>query len=581
MMRRTWLLVAVLAPALAPGVHGQETIPLVRADLAGFSRYLRVIRPGPEATVPPGPLRLTVALADAGLGPDIPVKVEMAQIKTVDDRLELSEMSLPEYETVAQGLLTRTIEFKKPLVLGEGYYVCRFTAGRPPGATWSRNVSFVVPKDPPPQGEVATPWVGPGGGNAHAGETRDAVQPPFYLAEVTNVGARVLRDSPVVLPRSVLLRRELIPPEPLPETDESTPGAIKETTPPPVPTPARTETQGLRILDEPFTWHEQGLFVLRGDHVELEAAVAAPAAAGTPAAPPAPEDKPPRLFRFDFTGPLPHPATTHVAVGGDFLCVVDAAGSAWAFSRTAGAEVKDGQYDRKTAEGSLKWHVDISPGCRQAVATELELFTGNECIELLTGKIRWTLEKRQLGDRSVALDAKRVVISGVTTGDGPRRQMVLLADAETGRIVWEHVLAEVDPRDDVQTPPPTVVRGAVILGSADGVLRSLSTDKGLDSWSFKTAGAVFPLSAGPARTGGRISSQAVVSDRYVFVAAADGRLYVLDRRKGTLEWSYDLGIPVLASPALSGNSLYLADWDGNLYRFVSLVARKSREAAGE
>jgi hypothetical protein len=515
---------------------------------------------------------VTLALCDTGLGPDIPVKVEMAEIKNVGERLELSEMSLPEYETVVQGMLTRTIEFKKPLVLGEGYYVMRFTASRPGGATWSRNVSFVVPKDPPPASEAGSPWVGPGGGATHAGETHDAVVPPFYLAEVTNVGGRVLRGSPVVLSRSVLLEREPV------QSDIEDLGGIEEAPHPADVVPAKTDAPGLRVLDEPFTWHEQGLFVLQGEHVELEAAGTAPAVSGATGAP---EDKPPRRFRFDFTEPLPHPATTHLAVGGDFLCVVDARGSAWGFSRAAGTEIKDGRYDHKAAEGSLKWRVDISPGCRQAVATELELFTGDECIELVTGKTRWTLQKHVLGDRSVAVDGKQVVVTGVTTGDGPRRQMVVMADAETGKIAWERVLAEVDPRDDVRTPPPTVVKGAVIVGSADGILRSLGTTRGEEMWNFKTGNSVFPLGAGAGATAARISSQAVVSDRFVFVAAADGRVYVLDRRKGILEWSYGIGAPVVASPALSGNTLYVADWDGNLYRFVSLSVKKPRSPAKE
>jgi hypothetical protein len=487
----------------------------------------------------------------------------MAEIKGLGERLELKELVLPEYETVVRGSLTRTIEFKKPLSVAEGYYVMRFTASGPGGAVWSKNVSLVVPKEPPPQSSPGVPWVGPGGGDLHAGATRDTVIPPFYLSRVVNVGGRVLRGPWVVLPRLVLVRRE--------GRDALSPGGAL---------PGAETTPTLRVLDEPFCWHEadsaiaagtapaatagQGLFALRGDHVVLEAA-----------------GEPSREFRFDFTGPPPHPATTHLAVGGEFLCLVDARGAAWGFVRARGAEVKEGKYDRKAAEGSLKWRVDISPGCRQAVVSELELFTGNECLEIVTGKTRWTLEKHVLRDRSVALDGRQVVITGVTAQDGPARQMVLVADRETGKIIWERVLAEVGPRDEVETAPPAVVKGAVIVGSADGVLRSLLLAKGDESWSFKTVGPVLPLSARPDRPAGRISSQAVVSDRFVFFAGADGRLYALDRRKGVLEWTYAIGVPVVASPALSGNTLYLADCDGNLYSFVSLVVKKSRGAGRE
>ena len=74
----------------------------------------------------------------------------------------------------------------------------------------------------------------------------------------------------------------------------------------------------------------------------------------------------------------------------------------------------------------------------------------------------------------------------------------------------------------------------------------------------------------------RIVSQAALTEGHVYFGACDGKLYALDRRKGTLSWSYDLGLPVVGSPALSGNTLYVTDWDADLYAFTSVAARRSK-----
>ena len=526
-------------PALLIEDVPPEAAPVPEVRLAGFRNYLHAAHPGLEAVVAPGPLLVSFVLGDTALGADIPVKVEMAHVRREKERLVLMELALPAYQVFGGGPLTRRVTFEKPVILDEGFYVLRFTAG-PPQASWSRNVSFVVPKGTPPGRGSGSPWPAPGGNSTHTGQAADNVSPPFHLAGVVGTGWRTLRGSPVVLADAVLVPVE----GNLTRTGSAASGVA-----PGLPT--------VREMHVPFCCHEQGVFELHPGRVSLETA-----------------EKPPRTLRFDFTGPGPNPAATHMVVGGECLCVVDAEGTAWGFVRTRGAEVKGDGYDARAAAESLRWQVGISPGCRQAVATDAELFTGNECLEIASGKPRWTLETYRLRDCSVALSGERVVVTGVTTTGTSTRQVVLVIERETGKLVWEKVLAEVHPLDEVLTAPPAVARGAVFVGSADGVFRALALADGVEAWQFKTGDSVIPLSAGPDRTGGRISSGAVVSDRTVFFGAADGGIYALERRRGTLTWHYNVGLPVLASLALSGNTLYVADWAGNLYTFVSLVEEK-------
>ena len=505
--------------------------------LAGFHRYLHAVHPGLEAVVAPGPLTVLFLPADTSLGADMPVKVEMAHVRREKGRLQLVELDLPEYRISGGGGLLKRVAFEKPVILGEGFYVMRFTAG-PPRTSWSRNVSFVVPKASPPERTFGTAWTAPGGNDTHTGEAPDRADVPLYLAGVVSTGRRALRGSPVVLADAVLL----------PVEDRLVNSGIGAS-------PGSPGSPTVRKMLVPFCHHEQGLFELRGDWIRLQTA-----------------ETPPRTFRFDLPGRGPRPETSHLAIGGEFLCVVDAEGTAWGFVRTRGAEVKAGKYDTKVAVESLRWRLAISPGCRQAVATDAELFTGNACLDIASGRVRWRLEKYSLRDCHVALSGRYLVITGVVAGETSARQMVLVADRETGKLIWEKVLAEVHPLDEVLTAPPAVARGAVFVGSADGIFRVLALADGAEAWRFKTGGSVSPLSAAPDPTSGRISSGAIIAGRTVFLGAADGSVYALDRRKGTLKWRYDIGVPITASPAVSGNTLYVADWDGNLYTFVSLVA---------
>jgi eukaryotic-like serine/threonine-protein kinase len=47
----------------------------------------------------------------------------------------------------------------------------------------------------------------------------------------------------------------------------------------------------------------------------------------------------------------------------------------------------------------------------------------------------------------------------------------------------------------------------------------------------------------------------------------DGRLYLLSLADGKLIWSYELGKPVTASPAIADGWVVIGAEDGNVYAF--------------
>jgi outer membrane protein assembly factor BamB len=54
----------------------------------------------------------------------------------------------------------------------------------------------------------------------------------------------------------------------------------------------------------------------------------------------------------------------------------------------------------------------------------------------------------------------------------------------------------------------------------------------------------------------------------VIFGADDGRVYVLDAATGEEKWSYEIGAPVKASPAVVGGRILVGADDGVLYCFA-------------
>ncbi len=64
-------------------------------------------------------------------------------------------------------------------------------------------------------------------------------------------------------------------------------------------------------------------------------------------------------------------------------------------------------------------------------------------------------------------------------------------------------------------------------------------------------------------------SAPIVAGDVLYVGGEDGWLYALEAATGRPLWEYHVGLPVKCWPAASGNALYVADYDGNLWAFVA------------
>jgi len=109
----------------------------------------------------------------------------------------------------------------------------------------------------------------------------------------------------------------------------------------------------------------------------------------------------------------------------------------------------------------------------------------------------------------------------------------------------ERVLPSLHPpyAYDYLTSSPTVHRGLVIVGSANGTLYAIEAATGQEKWRFKT--------------GGRIRSTPKVHQKRVYFGSWDHHLYALDVEDGKQIWRFDTGGIVQASPAFGDGRVYI------------------------
>lgn len=197
-------------------------------------------------------------------------------------------------------------------------------------------------------------------------------------------------------------------------------------------------------------------------------------------------------------------------------------------------------------------------------------------LDLLTGLPRWRFD---LGGYPVSA-APAVVDRTVYIGSG---YAVFAIDEERGTERWRF------PMSYAGESSPTVVGGVVYVASKEHNLYALDAETGERTWSYRTDGLLFGSPS--------------LSEEHVLIGGDDGDIFAIDRETGIVRWKYtassgvyssiailgetafvtlrdksvialevDTGEPKWtypiggeASPAVSGNDLYIGSDDGALY----------------
>jgi outer membrane protein assembly factor BamB len=170
-------------------------------------------------------------------------------------------------------------------------------------------------------------------------------------------------------------------------------------------------------------------------------------------------------------------------------------------------------------------------------------------LDVTDGALRWSRNLPSRSESSPLLDRGRLYF-------GSEDGTVYALDAKSGRTVWTYHAA------GAVKASPTLQDGVLYFGDYSGHVQAISEQTGRRLWLAGSEGALFG-------SGTFYSTAAVVYGR-VFLGNTDGRVYAYDASTGRLDWAYQTGAYVYASPAVTdapglGPTVYIGSYDGNFY----------------
>ena len=129
----------------------------------------------------------------------------------------------------------------------------------------------------------------------------------------------------------------------------------------------------------------------------------------------------------------------------------------------------------------------------------------------------------------------------------------------TGELLWQSPIA----LQRVQNRP-ALADGRLFVATGSGALCAFSAQDGAELWRWEVETKA-PLFTPYARQGPTTLSAPTVASGRVYIAGADGYLYVLDAATGACIDQCDLGVPLAAQPTVDENQLWVGGSDGSVY----------------
>jgi len=171
------------------------------------------------------------------------------------------------------------------------------------------------------------------------------------------------------------------------------------------------------------------------------------------------------------------------------------------------------------------------------------------------GSILWNSKSCIFGYTSPVCLNGKVYMADYYEGD------LVALDSRNGNEVWRlncggRLLTS--PAVDEQTAV-AVTDGGRVLG-----INSLSGER---KWQFNMGPPIFFFSPYRRNAGAGLASP-IISGGTAFIGGNDGRLMAVETNSGKICWQFNLGAPITSAPAISGNALYAAAFDGSVHAFV-------------
>ncbi len=153
------------------------------------------------------------------------------------------------------------------------------------------------------------------------------------------------------------------------------------------------------------------------------------------------------------------------------------------------------------------------------------------------GKLIW---KQPIGKNSfIPLISKNLVFIATDSG-------LMAIDKEKGTIRWEQKIGEISSK-------PVIIKDVVIAGFSNGDICGFDIDSGKVEWSY---------------TFSESTAISEANSNTIYIGSGD-KCYAFDIIKKELLWEYETNGVITAPPKISGKTVYLGSWDGNIYAIDS------------
>jgi len=282
-------------------------------------------------------------------------------------------------------------------------------------------------------------------------------------------------------------------------------------------------------------------------------------------------------------------------------------------------------YAIEAKTGKLKWKRKLSDSLKHIFKNGIRVKNGVvyagqlsyiSAIRVSDGEVLWRYEGNIPGESSVSThDISNGRLHG-TTSFGCRYAI----DAKTGELIWmkrtkgspynyshssalfykgkmyytySRSIVEADPATgkilrEVKTShyfntasAPVEKDGILYLGMGDEGVIAYDIDTMKKKWIYFTQPSLFYTAPYMQYSSAGVASTLSIVDDKIFFGANDGNLYCLGIKEGEYIWSRNLGAPILSDVLIDGNSMYVSDYTGNLYKYdISSVLKIKHNVEG-
>lgn len=144
-----------------------------------------------------------------------------------------------------------------------------------------------------------------------------------------------------------------------------------------------------------------------------------------------------------------------------------------------------------------------------------------------------------------------------------RNNHMLTARDPSGGVLWTA------PKSlGAGTGSPAIAHGVLVVAGKNGSIEGFSATDGTNLWTKTVGTQLYDMEEGWGNVRASNATPAI-ADTIVYVGSNDGKFYALNLFTGDELWSWNLGVPISSSAAISGNMVFVAAEDEHLYAFVA------------